>query len=291
MTMDPQEGIPPTEETRDPEAGAVAGTGAAASPEATGLRGTEERTARLCVTLADALRRELVSLGAGEWQITPVQPEEAGAPSVEKQSLLFALLFSGRLGGQCVFVFGKVAAAALGGSSGKAPAAHLLKAFQAASTSVAAELTATYGELTVTASRLKALPSGAIASGRLQARTADGAETSISLFFDAQLKASLEDPYGVRRAMGGAAGEEISAENLELVLDVPLDVTLRFGQRQLALREVLELASGSVVELDRQVDEPVELILDGRVIARGEAVIVDGNYGVRVTEVLQAVAL
>jgi flagellar motor switch protein FliN/FliY len=54
---------------------------------------------------------------------------------------------------------------------------------------------------------------------------------------------------------------------------------------------VMELASGSVVELDREVDEPVDLILDGRVIARGEAVIVDGNYGIRVTEVLQSVML
>jgi flagellar motor switch protein FliN/FliY len=289
MTMDPEEGVPPTDESRNREAEVAAAPGAASSAEATGPRGTEERTAQLCSILADALRRELASLGGGDWQITPAQREEANPPAPEKQSLLFALLFSGRLGGQCVFGFGKAAAAALSGSSGKAPAAHLLKAFQAASTSLGVELADPYGELTVTASRLKALPSGALAFGRLQARTADGAETSISLYFDAQLKASLEDPYGVRRAMGG--GEEISAENLELVLDVPLDVTLRFGQRQLALREVLELASGSVVELDRQVDEPVELILDGRVIARGEAVIVDGNYGVRVTEVLQAVAL
>ena len=74
-------------------------------------------------------------------------------------------------------------------------------------------------------------------------------------------------------------------------MDVELNVTLRFGQRQLSLREVMDLTSGSVVELDREVDEPVELMLDGRVIARGEAVIVDGNYGVRVTEVLQPMVL
>ena len=77
--------------------------------------------------------------------------------------------------------------------------------------------------------------------------------------------------------------------NLDLVLDVELNVTLRFGQRQLPLRDVLELTTGSVVELDRQLDEPVELILDGRVVARGEAVVIDGNYGIRVTEVLQRV--
>ena len=62
---------------------------------------------------------------------------------------------------------------------------------------------------------------------------------------------------------------------------------LRFGQRSLTLREVLDLKCGSVIELDRRVDEPVELLLDGRVIARGNAAIVDGNYGLQITEVLQ----
>ena len=76
-----------------------------------------------------------------------------------------------------------------------------------------------------------------------------------------------------------------SQVNLDLVLDVELNVTLRFGQRLLTLREVLDLTSGSVVELDRQVEEPVELLLEGKVIARGEAVVIDGNYGLRVTEV------
>jgi len=74
--------------------------------------------------------------------------------------------------------------------------------------------------------------------------------------------------------------------NLEALMDVELEVALRFGQRQLTLREVLDLTSGSVVELDRQVEEPIELILDGKVVARGEAVVIDGNYGLRVTEVL-----
>lgn len=78
--------------------------------------------------------------------------------------------------------------------------------------------------------------------------------------------------------------------NLQLVMDVELNVTMRFGQRQLALREVLELTSGSVIELDRQVEEPVELLLEGKVIARGEAVVIDGNYGLRVTEVPQPIS-
>jgi flagellar motor switch protein FliN len=74
--------------------------------------------------------------------------------------------------------------------------------------------------------------------------------------------------------------------NLDLVMDVALEVTLRFGERNLLLREILELGAGSVVELDRKVGEPADLLLDGRVLARGEVVVVDGNYGLRVLEVI-----
>ncbi|MGA3008812.1 MAG: flagellar motor switch protein FliN [Terracidiphilus sp.] len=90
-------------------------------------------------------------------------------------------------------------------------------------------------------------------------------------------------------SMQGASKQVINEQvNLDLVMDVELNVTLRFGQRRLALREVLELTTGSVIELDRQVEEPVELLLEGKIIARGEAVVIDGNYGLRVTEVIPA---
>ncbi len=73
--------------------------------------------------------------------------------------------------------------------------------------------------------------------------------------------------------------------NLELLMDVELGVMLRFGRRQTTLHEVLDLATGAVLELDREIQEPVDLVLNGRIIARGEVVVVDGNYGLRVTEV------
>ena len=76
--------------------------------------------------------------------------------------------------------------------------------------------------------------------------------------------------------------------NLGLLMDVELDVRLQFGCRQTTLREVLELTTGAVLELDREIQEPVDLLLNGRVVARGEVVVVDGNYGLRVTEVASA---
>ena len=73
---------------------------------------------------------------------------------------------------------------------------------------------------------------------------------------------------------------------LELLMDVELDVTLRFGERQMVLRDILDLSAGSVVELNQYVQDPVELLVGKKVIARGEVVVVDGNYGLRVMEII-----
>ena len=70
------------------------------------------------------------------------------------------------------------------------------------------------------------------------------------------------------------------------LMDVDLDVKLRFGSRHMLLRDVLALSAGVVVELDNPLHSPVELLLDGRLIAQGEVVIVDGKYGLRVTDVV-----
>ena len=72
---------------------------------------------------------------------------------------------------------------------------------------------------------------------------------------------------------------------VELLLDVELEATLRFGCRELPLGEILELGPGDVVELDRHVADPVDLIVGDKIVARGEVVLVNGNFGLRVTEV------
>jgi len=73
---------------------------------------------------------------------------------------------------------------------------------------------------------------------------------------------------------------------LELLMDVELDVTLCFGERQMALRDILDLSAGSVVELNQYVQDPVELLVGRKVIARGEVVVVDGSYALRVMEIV-----
>jgi flagellar motor switch protein FliN/FliY len=93
---------------------------------------------------------------------------------------------------------------------------------------------------------------------------------------------SPQTPYAPKSAMPTSA---TASHNMDLLLDIELGASLRFGTRQMPLKEIIELCSGSVVELDRRVQEPVELMIDGRLIAEGEVVIVNGNYGLRVLSV------
>jgi flagellar motor switch protein FliN/FliY len=73
---------------------------------------------------------------------------------------------------------------------------------------------------------------------------------------------------------------------LNLLLDVELPVSVSFGRTQIRIQEVLKLITGSIIELDRSISEPVEVIVNNCVVARGEVVVVDGNYGVRIQEVM-----
>ena len=72
---------------------------------------------------------------------------------------------------------------------------------------------------------------------------------------------------------------------LGLLCDVELDATLQFGSREMLLREVLELGPGDVIELDRHISDPVDLVVGDRIVARGEVVVANGNFALRVTEV------
>jgi flagellar motor switch protein FliN/FliY len=77
--------------------------------------------------------------------------------------------------------------------------------------------------------------------------------------------------------------------NLNLVLDVPVSLTIELGGCQLPMRDVLQLNIGSVVQLDKPADAPVELSINGKLIARGEVVVIDERYGVKITEVIGSV--
>jgi len=77
----------------------------------------------------------------------------------------------------------------------------------------------------------------------------------------------------------------IMSSGIELLLDVELEAALRFGCKELPLGEILDLGPGDVVQLDRNVSDPVDLIVGDKIVARGEVVLINGNFGLRVTEV------
>lgn len=250
-------------------------------------RKTIDGYAEFARTLAPLLS-EQVRAGAGvECDFAPAPAPPTPAKASEENQLAIGLRFEGALAGQCFFVCTEVHAALLAGTAEEA--SSLLKnAVQGICEPFAAALFAHYGSVRVHFMDDALPPEDAEAVAWLRSPAGNDTEAAteilIALHADGELRRGL-----VRLARVAAAAEAagVKSGNLGLVMDVELNVTLRFGQRQLSLREVMDLTSGSVVELDREVDEPVDLILDGRVIARGEAVIVDGNYGVRVTEVLQ----
>src|SRR6267142_2507322 len=78
------------------------------------------------------------------------------------------------------------------------------------------------------------------------------------------------------------------ASTLGLLLDVELPVSIRFGETEMILEEVVKLGVGSVIELNSGIDQPVELVVNNRILARGEVVTVDGFYGIRITEITNA---
>jgi flagellar motor switch protein FliN/FliY len=83
------------------------------------------------------------------------------------------------------------------------------------------------------------------------------------------------------------SAEEIGkSHSIDLLLDVELPVSVSFGRAQLPLKDVIKLTTGSIIELNRSVSEPVEVIVNNCVIARGEVVVVEGNFGVRIRQVI-----
>jgi flagellar motor switch protein FliN/FliY len=75
-------------------------------------------------------------------------------------------------------------------------------------------------------------------------------------------------------------------QNLNALMDVQLPVSIRFGETEMFLEDVIKLGVGSVIELNSGVDDPVDLVVNGKCFARGEVVTVDGFYGIRITEII-----
>ena len=84
----------------------------------------------------------------------------------------------------------------------------------------------------------------------------------------------------------GAGQSSLNEKNLSLLLDVPLRVTVELGRTEMSIREVLSLGPGSVVELSKVAGEVVDILVNGKLIAHGEVVVIDDMFGVRVTDIV-----
>ncbi len=240
-------------------------------------------------SFANALSSVLSDVCGQTW-ITRVSDQPVPATPLAAEAVYFKLKLTGALEGDAVLSLhtGDLASLRMqtaGASQLSAEdAARLLGSSLEAATSTWSQAFSEYGAVSV---RVEAVADASTVKDHVVELRGqvEGSATPVSffLFLNSRVVATAQSVAARSLAYPAAA----PSANLDLVLDVELNVTLRFGQRQLSLREVLDLTSGSVVELDRQVDEPVELVLDGRVVARGEAVIIDGVYGMRITQVLQ----
>jgi flagellar motor switch protein FliN len=227
------------------------------------------------------------------WKVT-IGNEDV--PPASGTTLCFGISLSGSLRGKAAFLIENGEALRLAqqlvpkspdpaadpNAAGKQAIEQLLRKV---STLAAASLKEQFGEVGFELAGIEA-PNWTGASVVLTASEASSGTISIGFRLDTELAGVLPagastDPLAAKAAASGD-------NNLDLLLGVELNLTLRFGQRTLTLREILELNSGSIIELDRQVQEPADLLLGEKLIARGEVVVVDGNYGVRIKEMCES---
>ncbi len=254
---------------------------------------------------SSALVATLSETSGSRWLVAAMPDAEKTAD--ESEPVRVRVTFEGELAGEVLLQFRRADAAMLAakclqqavGEFGTEQSQALLKFVEAGTSRFCSTVAEEYGTFAGKPSIASEPASPGANAAEVTAADDDGNRVSMVMYLNPVLAEALsQHAEKIADSKGEtvtAAGEKEPASsleqlNLQLVMDVELNVTLRFGQRQLALREVLELTSGSVIELDRQVEEPVELLLEGKVIARGEAVVIDGNYGLRVTEVPQPIA-
>lgn len=85
---------------------------------------------------------------------------------------------------------------------------------------------------------------------------------------------------------GTSLGADAPA-NIDLIMDVALDVTVELGRTKKSISEVLDFSPGTIIELDKIAGEPVEVLVNGKLVAKGEVVVIEESFGVRVTEIIK----
>lgn len=98
--------------------------------------------------------------------------------------------------------------------------------------------------------------------------------------------AAPPEPPAQGEASSSANDEGDARANMDLVMQIPVTLSMEIGRTQMRIEDLLNLSRGSVVELERMVDEPLDVLVNGTLIAHAEAVVVDGRFGIRLTDVV-----
>lgn len=253
-------------------------------------------------SLVDSFRKTLGDVlsqaSASSWKVT--SGAEEVAPASGSTTLCFGISFAGSLKGNAAFQIENAEALLLAKkllpkstdpateltSAGKQAIEQLL---QKVTTLAEAALKERFGEVNLQFATIE-VPNWSGTGVALVAEEASAGRVSVGFRLNQELSDALhsgQDGATASVSTETSAARASGENNLDLLLGVELNLTLRFGQRTLTLREILELSSGSIIELDRQVQEPADLLLGDKLIARGEVVVVDGNYGLRIKEMCE----
>ncbi|NLL98042.1 MAG: flagellar motor switch protein FliN, partial [Tepidanaerobacter sp.] len=80
-----------------------------------------------------------------------------------------------------------------------------------------------------------------------------------------------------------------ASASIDLILDVPLEITVELGRTNKTIKEILEISPGTIIELDKMSGEPMDILVNGKLVAKGEVVVIDENFGVRITEIIDSI--
>lgn len=90
-------------------------------------------------------------------------------------------------------------------------------------------------------------------------------------------------------AAGDDALNKLKVQNLDFILDIPLKVTVELGRTSVVIKDLLQLGQGSVLELDKLAGEPLEILVNGKLVAKGEVVVVNEKFGIRLTDIISPI--
>jgi flagellar motor switch protein FliN/FliY len=103
---------------------------------------------------------------------------------------------------------------------------------------------------------------------------------------DAAMSSTPVAAQGLFKELDASSGGGTVPQNLDMILDIPVQLTVELGRTKIAIRNLLQLAQGSVVELDGLAGEPMDVLVNGCLIAQGEVVVVNEKFGIRLTDII-----